>query len=345
MTAGKTNRVRHGLHIVKASLASGARWYVYAWRGGPLIETVNGPRPVVSSDWLDIAAELRKERRAPSTNTLAALIQKYRSSPEFIKLADSTKIDYIRTLDRIGERFGTAPIDAFQDRRMRGELMDWRDEWSGKPRTADKHMVMMGTLLEWAVQRGKISINVAASIPSLHSADRSEIIWTDAEWAAIAPYASSQLMDALKLCSLTGLRLGDLTALQWSMVGPKAIIALTAKRKRRAVIPVFDELREILETLGERTGAVLKNSRGKQWTASGLGGVFQKAKAASGIEVHIHDLRGTYVTYLCTKGLTNEEIARVVGWSLKTVEQVRSRYVDEARVVASISDRLNRGQL
>jgi integrase len=341
LTAGKTNKVKHGLHIVKRSWQAGVRWYIYAWRGGPLIQTVDGARPAISSEWLDIAAELRKESRMIGNNSLDALIQKYRQSPEYERLAPSTKVDYLRLLDRISAKFGPAPLEAFQDRRMRGEIMEWRDQWADKPRTADKHMVMMGTLLEWALQRGLVSINVASGIPSLHSADRSEIIWTDADWAALEPHASPELMNALRLCRFTGLRLGDLVSLEWEMVQENAIIAMTAKRKRRAVIPIFDELQELLNTLGERTGTVLKNSRGAQWTASGLGGVYQKAKNRASISVHIHDLRGTYVTYLCSMGLSNEEIARIVGWSFQTVEQVSARYVDELRVISSLSKRLN----
>lgn len=337
--------MKHGLHIVKSTIKSGVRWYVYAWRGGPLIETVDGARPVVTSEWLDIAAELRKESRGAASNIFRSIIQKYKASPEFERLAPSTKIDYFRLLDRIDEKFGDAPIAIFQDRRMRGEIVDWRDQWADKARTADKHMVMMGTLLEWALQRGMVTINVASGIPSLHSADRSEIIWTEADWAALKPHASPDLWNALRLCSLTGLRLGDLVSLQWSMVHDGAIIAMTAKRKRRAVIPIFDDLRDLLSTLGSRDGSVLKNSRGKQWTASGLGGVYQKAKNKAGINVHIHDLRGTYVTYLCSMGLSNEEIARIVGWSMQTVEQVRARYVDEVRVISSLSQRINQARL
>jgi FixJ family two-component response regulator len=44
-------------------------------------------------------------------------------------------------------------------------------------------------------------------------------------------------------------------------------------------------------------------------------------------------------------GLSNEEIARIVGWSMQTVEQVRARYVDEVRVISSLSQRINQARL
>lgn len=41
------------------------------------------------------------------------------------------------------------------------------------------------------------------------------------------------------------------------------------------------------------------------------------------------------------KGLTDEEIARIAGWTAKPVEQIRARHVDEARVVVALAERLS----
>jgi integrase len=169
---------------------------------------------------------------------------------------------------------------AFEDRRMRAVVMAWRDGWAVQPRSADKASVTLATLLGWAVQRGLLTINVAAKIPHLHSADRAEIIWTAADWSAIAgqwthghgaarAITSPELMNALRLAHFTALRLGDLVALDWDQVGSKAIILTTRKRKRRAVIPIFPEL----ATLGTR--------KGKVWSTAGARGGQKAALAQS----------------------------------------------------------------
>jgi hypothetical protein len=54
----------------------------------------------------------------------------------------------------------------------------------------------------------------------------------------------------------------------------------------------------------------------------------------------IHDLRGTFVNWLAMRGLTDDEIARIVGWTAKRIGQIRGRYIDEARVVISLVERL-----
>ena len=112
------------------------------------------------------------------------------------------------------------------------------------------------------------------------------------------------------------------------------------KRGGRAVIPILPELRAWLDARDQTTPTVLVNSRGGSWTTSGLGSVFQKSKPA-GFDRTMHDLRGTYVTWLAVKGLTDEEIARTVGWTAKRIAEVRARYVDEARVVIEMTKRLS----
>ncbi len=341
-------RVNHGLHVTKKQLTSGVRWYVYAWRGGPCVHQCDGSKPTISKSILDLAAEARREARSAPENMLARLIAGYRQSPQFTSLSDSTKRDYRRSLDRINDKFGNVELDVFSDWKMRGHIIGWRDEWQGQPRTADKLTGMFSTLLEWGKQRGQLKDNIAADIKGLHTADRSEIIWEQSHWDALAKtdsngkaYASAELMTALRFASMTGFRLGDLVKVEWEHINPQSITFTTAKRKRRVVVPIFPELRTFLDSLPHRSGPILRNSYGRQWTASGLGGVYQKAKNKAGIDVHIHDLRGTYATWLCIKGMTDDEVGRAVGWSPSTIAELRTRYVDEARVVVSMVERLS----
>lgn len=358
MTNGNRAAVnKSGLHIVGRSLANGTkRWHVYAWRGGPVIGTRDGgPKPAITPELMDAAAKARVEFKTPTRATLGALIQTYKADRAFLKLSDPSRVDYRRSLGRIDDKFGNIALAAFEDRRMRGDIIEWRDQWSHQPRTADKLTSMLSTLLKWAVERGRIGVNVAANIDGLHSVNRAHKIWRAADWLQLEkaqtgpkdkrrPAASIHLMNALRLASITGLRLSDLVAVSWDNVGDRAIILTTQKRKSRAVIPIFPELRTLLAQLAEqygRTGTLIKNSRGKSWTTTGLESVFQKAKIAAGLDLTIHDLRGTYVTWLASKGLTDQEIARIVGWTTADIATVREIYVDEENTIISLIDRLS----
>lgn len=345
MTSGRRKtKVEHGLHIVrKLRMDKPALWYVYAYRGGPQIHTCEGERPTITRAMQDMAAEASKIRQRVEANNIASLIADYQRSPEWDRLGDRTKKDYRVDLGKIASKFGTVPLAVFADQKMRADVMEWRADMAGKPRTADKAIVMLATLLAWGVTNGKLRNNVASGIPMLYSANRAAIIWTDADMAAIEPHCSKELWQAIRLASMTGFRLGDLVDVSWEHVGLQSIVFVTSKRDKRVVIPIFSELRKLLEEIGGESGTILKNSRGAAWTESGLGGVFQKAKAkAAGFnkELRIHDLRGTYATWLARKGLTDQEIARIVAWSEKQVAEIRRRYVDEEHVVTSLVARI-----
>lgn len=331
-----------GLHPVRKRLKGGDRWYIYAWRGGPRIAVQDGVRPIVTNDILRLAEDARAGQRGPSAGSVSWLVEIYRASPQFAKKAKSTKRDYNFWLDRIEEEFGEQGIELFEDIRTRGDVDDWRNKWAHQPRSADKALVMLSTLLNWARrEKGLLSVNVAEKMTLLHSADKSDEVWEDRHWEGIKDMPA-HVMRALKLASMTGLRLGDLVALQWEQVFEKNITLITSKRKGRAVIPIFAELRAFLDNFKpeDAKGPVLLNSRKKGWTASGIETVFQRKKP-EGFDRTIHDLRGTYVTWLAVKGLTDEQIARIVGWTAQRVCGVRARYVDEARVVVSLVERLS----
>lgn len=330
--------VKHGLHIVRKA----NRWYVYAWRGGPRIHKQDGPKPVITRDML-IAADAARNETYGIDDTLDGLIAEYEASPNYTDLRDSTKKDYRLWLTRISQRFGNAPLAAFEDRQMRGDILAWRDLWSSQPRTADKAAVMMATLLAWGVDRGRLAINVAAGIKTLHRVNRAERIWEERHWKAVEAIKDfpPHVMRALRLASLTGLRLGDLVRVSWEQVGPQAlIIERTRKRGGRAVIPRLPELNDVLDKIAGKTGPILLNSRGTAWTESGLETVWQRRKP-EGFDRTIHDLRGTFATRLIMAGLTDDQAAMVMGWTARRVAQIRARYVDEERVVIDLAGRMS----
>lgn len=334
-----------GIHTVRKRLTGGTRWYIYAWRGGPQIGTQDGERPTITMDLIRAAEDARGAIRKPSAGTVRWLIELYKASPQFTDRAERTRTDYTKCLDRIEAEWGDFEIELFDDTRIRGDIDDWRNRWAHQPRTADKNLIMLSTLLNWARrERGLVSINAAEGMSLLHTADKSDEIWEQRHWDAVNAQEGfpTHVMNVLKLASMTGLRQSDLLDLEWSHVGDKAITFITAKRKGRAVIPIFAELRAFLDTLkpDPAKGPVLRTTRGTRWTADGLKTVLSR-KMPADFDRTFHDLRGTYVTWLAVKGLTDEQIARIVGWTAKRVGEVRARYVDEARVIVSLVDRLS----
>jgi hypothetical protein len=88
MNGGQDVRVvLKGIHKVKLRLATGEmKTYFCAWRGGPQIKAKPGASEFVGA-YKDAHAQLRQ----PRAGMLTTIIAEYKASPEFTRLALSTR--------------------------------------------------------------------------------------------------------------------------------------------------------------------------------------------------------------------------------------------------------------
>lgn len=351
-----------GLHIVsKRKPGKPVVHYVYAWRGGPQIaRKEGGSKPTITAELTDAAARVRPTSAGISADTIDGLIARYTSGTcaEWKRLASTTRVNYTTWHVRISEEFGAAPLKLFADRRIRGDVLEWRDRWAGQPRSADAAITAFSALLSWGMDRGLLPLNVLLGTDRLYDQDRSDIIWEPAHFEAFAKEASVEVQEAVDLAAATGLRRSDLVELPWAAIGDHAIVWRTSKSRGRNLItvPLLPETKELLARIKARHATemaakpeskrkplpdtVLSNSRWVAWTRTGLGSRFNDAKQASGITVHLHDLRGTFATRCMLAGLTDQEISDILGWATKDVAAIRAKYVSSARVVVAIGERI-----
>jgi integrase len=313
--------------------------YYYAWLGGPRLRGEPGTPEFVAS-----YNEAVAQHRAPDASRFRSVIADYKASGDFKKLANSTRREWGKWLDRIGEYFGDLSIAQFdRPEKIRPVIRRWRNQWAETPRTADYGLQVLSRVLAHAVDPlGKIASNPCEGIKHLYSNDRSEIIWTDADVAHIKKTCSAEIALAVDLAAYTGLRLGDLLRLSWSHVGDNAIVLTTGKSKHRreAIIPLYGALRDVLARIPKRATTILTNSKGRPWTADGFGSSFNKAKIDAKMDerdLHFNDLRGTAATKFYNAGFTMREIAETLGWTEESVEKIIRRYVGRnAAIMARI---------
>jgi integrase len=356
-----------GVHIVKTQRVNDPlRWYIYAWRGGPKIRTqIGGARPTLTRDDIAAIAAAIEKSKPQNADTMRGLIASYRSeaNPDWAALAVSTKRLWSNCLDHIMERWGDVPLNLWNNPRMVTKIMTWRDSMAKTPRSADNHIATLYRLLEYGRLRARVTVNLANGIPNLYKGgQRASIIWTDEDFAKAEKHFSPVLMDVIRFAAMTGLRRGDLAAVQLSDVGDFAIRRLALKRsagKRRKVItPIIPGMRELLNVLKTRKRkagitTLLVTSFGDAWTPTGLNSSIYTAIRKADISYidengekqfkHLHDLRGTFATKLMTipgERLTDEEIADLMGWSVQQVSEIRRHYVDEAAIVVALGKRL-----
>lgn len=342
-----------------AKTSAKGRTYYYAWRGGPRLRGAPGTPEFHKSYDESIA-----DRRTPDASRFKALVVAYKASPDYAKLAYTTKRIWSRWLDRITDYFGDLRIAQFdRAEKIRPIIRRWRNQWANQPRTADYAVQVLSRVLSHAVEEGKIAGNSCEGVKQLYRNDRSEIIWTDTDITQLKQAGGSRKINgkltqlpcptaialAVDLAANTGLRLSDLLKLSWSHIGEDAITLSTGKSRgrREAIIPLYDTLRDVLARIPKHSTVILTNQRHRPWTANGFGTAFSRAKIAAGMhdrDLHFHDLRGTAATKFYIAGLSIRVIAEMLAWSEDQVERIIRRYVGRSAATQEAIRQLNRAR-
>lgn len=365
-----------GVHFVRSAKAGKpVRWYIYAWRGGPRVgEPIEQrAKPKLTPALIKAIAAAHAADDAPP-DTVKGLSALWTASHDWKSNAESTRTTWGYSLVKIELRWGDVPLRVFGDPRMTSKIVKWRDEVAAAsgPRAADVGITVLTRLCAWGMLNGRLICNPAAAVPPLwQGGNREDIIWTAEDCAAFdaVPKIPQWLVDARRLAEFTGLRRTDLCRLEWQHVTDTHIAITAAKksrgRRKRVVMPIVPGLRELLEDLrtrhrAEGVEAVLVGTKGRPVKPATLTVEFLKyrnqANGGQGIvhaaefddeadrAKHLHDLRGSFATKLMTLpggGLTDDQIALIMGWSVQQVAAIRKRYVDEAAIVVAIAQRMN----
>lgn len=335
-------RVRlKGVYASRKRLASGRVVEYHFLRGYGALKPVAGDEgepfyPGAPAFMRAYQAAIEAPRKARVDGTLKQVIEGYRASQSFTRLAPRTRKDYGDHLDKIeaaklianGPAFGTYPLAAIEDPKIRKRLLDWRDTMAkSSPRQADARFGVLRIILEWARDRGMISHNHATRPKKVYRADRSDKLWLPDHLAAFRAVADEPLRLALDLALWTGQRQGDLLALSWSAYKEGRLTFRQGKRKRKVDMPVAAPLRAALDQQTRRSTTILTTGAGKPWGKINFQHHWRRATLAAGLDgLHFHDLRGTTCTMLADAGCTPSEIAAMLGWTVSTVNEMLDRY-------------------
>jgi hypothetical protein len=91
-----------------AKVTAKGQTYYYAWRGGPRLRGVPG-----SPEFMASYNEAVEQRRTADKNRFRFVVTDYKASGDYKRLADSTRNQWGKWLDRIAEYFGELRIAQF----------------------------------------------------------------------------------------------------------------------------------------------------------------------------------------------------------------------------------------
>jgi integrase len=336
MPSGKaTVRVRlKGINTVRRRHTDGSTVVHYYFRAtGTRLEGEPG-----SQEFLLSYAAAERAMRERDRGTLADLMRRFEASPEYAKMAETTRLEYRRKLKRLDREWGSCPISALSDREFRKDDLAWRDKIAETtPREADNLVSAVARVLAFAVDRGEIATNVLDKVRRVYHSDRADKIWLPEHVAAFTKAASVEMCHAMLVALHSGQRQGDLRRLAWSAYDGHRLTLRQGKGGAEVSIKCTAALKRLLDAMAEskRGPLILTTSTGRAWTKRYFAECWQEATEVAGIrDLHFHDLRGTAVTMLAEAGATVPEIAAVTGHSLAHAQRILDVYLARTRQLA-----------
>jgi len=327
-----------GIHKVRQKLANGSiREYHYAWRGkgAPQFWSSESDIRIGSAEYI-AALAAAAPKGAVAKGKFREIILTYLESADFTHLAERSQADIRKSLYHpthgIDAKFGDAPARAFDDPRIRAQVLAWRDKIGGK--VGDDRVRHLQRIIGFALDRSMLLHHRLQRIRSVYKSNRAEIFWMPDEIDTFIQGAPQAVARIVIVGTETGLRPGDLQQLSRQHIHrtPRGqrIVIFTKKRRRLASIPVTPRLAALLAALPETQDHILVNQSGKPYQHENYLGdavTTWRDKLKLRKELRLYDTRGTAATRLLEAGAELKEIATHMGWSIKHASEVIERYV------------------
>jgi site-specific recombinase XerD len=293
---------------------SGALQFLQSFKSSKS-ESISVQRRVMFSEVLKEYTEISKGIHTPSTHR--------------------TYLDSLnQAFSEIGEKafceIGAREIESFLTRK-RLEVSNW---------TARKHHIVLLCLFEAAKRWGYIAVNPCRDIKRARMVEVQPAFFTPEEFAK--PYQTigdTQFRDLVLLAISTGMRLGEITSLEWRNLDlSRKVIQVantnvfTTKSKKMRIVPMSEAVLEMLMRRTKRQGSdYVFHLDGRRLLDDHVSKTFKKHVKQAGVNprLHFHSLRHSFCSLLVQQGATLYEVQKLAGHSSPSVTQIYSHLQPE----------------
>lgn len=333
------------LHTVKAR---GRRYYWYRRDG----QRIKLPKDPYSFEFDQAYRRIHESfKDSPEhyirPGTVESVITEYKQSSSFTQRAEETRRGYRMHLDAIQVEFGKDLIVNI----TRKVVLIYRESLSEKPATANYRLAVLRLLLEFAKDRGYITVNHALKPKKFKTGTHSA--WTIDQLEAFDVSVETGLAAAFFLAIYTGQREGDIIRFDWNKVHGSKIQVRQQKTGKPLLIPMHSRLKSFLDRLKARQTVSLaefKLKGGKPDKASkmyqtivtrgdgmsyGIDNFRRRFKEQTDAleikNVVFHGLRKNSTHFLLHAGCTEHEVSSITGMSPQMVRHYAAE-IDQANL-------------
>jgi integrase len=318
-------------YLHKTTTRHGATaWYVWK-RPGPKIRIRGdyGSKAFMDAYKAALWGE-RPEKAAERAGSLGAVIEAYRRSGAWARLAATSRRQRDNMLDRVARKIGEMPIGKVS----RAMIVETRD--SLKPGAAHHFVFTMRGLFKWAQENGYVDDDPTQGVKVAHPKTDGFHTWTDAEIAAFERQWPVGTRERLGFAILlhTGLRISDaVRASSRNIVDGERMEIVAAKTGTPVILPLHPELKAVLDASPLGNDSFI----GMSWDT--FGRAFKKACDEAGVKGRAHGLRKAAATRLAEAGASVPELNSVFGWTGAKMALKYTQKADRARLARQAIER------
>lgn len=242
------------------------------------------------------------------------------------RMANSTSYYHIRDLKgRLG-RFSDA-FECHLDSVTPDEIEDYLRSLKTTSRTVKNHRTTISTLFNFAIQVGLLPKSHPGVRPGPRAllAEREIELFSPKEIEALLKVANPRVLPALAIGAFAGVRSEEVRRLDWAQVklerGYIEILARIAKKRKRRLAPMPDNLREWLSPHQQTSGLVLtyKNYSNEQL----------KVSKAANVKWKRNGLRRSFISHRVAATGNIIQTAKEAGNSPQVIETTYLEAVDK----------------
>ncbi len=293
---------------------------------------------------------LAKLRNAPASRpgSVPALIADWKAGP-LQRYAECTRKDYGLMLTNIEAAMRDLDVAEVTSH----DIMDLRDQWRDKPRTANKYQALLSVLMSYAIETRIRTDNPCRDVKKLREVRRKRLMSHDEQLRIGAATvrgkggwknANGEMYAALfDFAYLSAVRARDARSLKWTDVGEDEILIEPTKTRHssgaKIAIVITPDIRAVLDrakSLGKVKGLfVFHTLKGQPFSASAIKSAWRRARERAGIkDAWFRDLRPKALSDAKRQGLSLEKVRDAAGHtSVSTTEgYMRGFEVKEANL-------------
>ena len=285
--------------------------------------------------------ELPGPKTKASVGTLAWLIERYRETYAWTRLALSTRRQREGILQQVLATAGHMPVT----RIMRSAIIEGRDRRASTPSRARHFVETMRWLFRWALEAGHVDIDPTHGVEiAKHKNPTGFPIWKDEhieKYNRRWPIGTRQRV-WLDVLLYTGLRRGDAVRLGRQHVKDGVATILTEKSGGavEVSIPILPVLAATLKAGPRGDLAFIAGEAGRPLTKGSFGNLFRKACRAAGVPGSAHGLRKIAATRAANNGATVAELEAIFGWTGGRMASLYTRAADRRRLARGAMHKL-----